>query len=78
MMKKDDDSDGDKPSVKGEAKDDDMRNEAKAEPKPTLRPGDDAPLEPSGPSFVTAGGTECGCSAPTYGLWRRPSTSSLL
>ena len=46
MMKKDDDSDGDKPSCKGEAKDDDdTRNEAKAEPKPSLRPGDDAPLE---------------------------------
>ena len=44
MMKKDDDSDEDKPSCKGEAKDDDLRNEAKAEPKPTSRPGDDAPL----------------------------------
>ena len=32
MMKKDDDSDGDKPGCKGEAKDDDVRNEAKAEP----------------------------------------------
>ena len=48
MMKKDDDSDEDKPSCKGEAKDDDLRNEAKAEPKPALRPGDDAPLEELG------------------------------
>ena len=48
MMKKDDDSDEDKPSCKGEAKDDDLRNEAKAEPKPSLRPGDDAPLEELG------------------------------
>ena len=48
-MKKDDDSDEDKPSCKGEAKDDDdTRNEAKAEPKPSLRPGDDAPLEELG------------------------------
>ena len=47
-MKKDD-SDEDKPSCKGEAKDDDdTRNEAKAEPKPSLRPGDDAPLEELG------------------------------